>query len=296
MDTDCVICFGSHYAAECAERTEQHCPDCYSLIRSRTDHTSVCASKSWIFKKYANLYAQQLKERCIVSTNAPFRYLKNTCWQKPEEGLEMYSPVNGAFVELKSDRDISLSTTRFESFRLMVVVKQKEHCTETFEAKLLLYTTKKTMIMAADLSGRFDRNAYQTYERDTTLILAVSADDEPCFNINVFPTNSAAREYRLRFDKVKKTFSIPSGLLAGSAHDHTVVVSQLNYEHNANQQVVRSYNDGNLRIGNETSATPSDVRRLDNCFECHAPVRSANDHVPTCGAKNWFVSKFSSVY
>lgn len=132
MDSGCVICYGSHASSDCPERGEQHCPDCHALILEVVDHTSVCAQKGWVFKKYANLYAKPLKERLIISTSSPFRYLKNACWQKPEDQLELYSPGNGAFIQFKSSHDISLSTTRFEPIRIVVVVKQKEGNAETF--------------------------------------------------------------------------------------------------------------------------------------------------------------------
>lgn len=89
MDTACVICFGSHLPNVCPERTEQHCPECHSRILAVADHTTVCASKTWIFRKFVDLYAQPLKQRCVVSIDEPYRYLKNSCWRKPEENLEM---------------------------------------------------------------------------------------------------------------------------------------------------------------------------------------------------------------
>lgn len=301
MDTDCVICYGSHHPADCKERTEQHCPECHALILEVADHTTVCASKTWIYKKYANLYAQPLKERLIISTSSPFRYLKNTCWQKPEDQLEMYSPGNGAFIQFKSERDISLSTTCFAPIQIVVVVKHEDGNADIFAEKLLLSTTKKVVLIAAGQSKRFDRNAPQIH--DTTLILAVSAKDEPCLNINVFPSNSPAREYWLRFDKANRMFRIPSGLLAGLADPNNIyqldetVLPQLDHHLNTNQQLVRSCDVSNIGIGNVACASPTVyVPRYDNCFECHAPIKSAKDHLPTCGAKNRFVSKLASAY
>lgn len=137
MDTGCVICYESHDAVDCKERTKQHCPECHALIQCKSDHTSVCASKNWIFNAYAKLYAKPLTERMIISTSSPFRYLYKTCWRKSEDELEMFSPSNGAFIQFKSDRDISLSTTCFESVQIVVVVKQKQKNTFSIPTGLL---------------------------------------------------------------------------------------------------------------------------------------------------------------
>lgn len=304
MDTDCVICFGSHNPAECPDRGEQHCTDCHAKILEVADHTSICASKTWVFNKYANLYAKPLKERFIISTSSPFRYLKNACWRKPEDQLELYSPRNGAFIEFKSDRDISLSTTRFESVGIMVVVKQKIGDKETFAERLLLYTSKQSIVVAAALSKRYDRNAQSSCESNISLILAVSAGEELCLTINVFPAKSPAREYQLRFDKVKKMFLIPSGLLKppvgfgdGYQHDGTLYAQLGNHPTSANPQLVRSAEDIEGRFDNVACAElAAAVRIFENCFECHALIRNAKDHVPTCGAKNWFLSQMANVY
>lgn len=224
----------------------------------------------------------------------------HTCWRKPEDELEMFSPSNGAFIQFKSERDISLSTTCFESVQIVVVVKQKHGNQEAFDEKLLINTTMKTMVTATGLSKPFDRNALQTYEKDMTFILAVSAEDKPCLRINVFPAKSPAREYSLRFDEEKNTFSIPAELLAEPAHDDTVyskvVESQHNFHRNTNQQLVRNYGVSSPRIGSITTTSQSSVRRFDNCFECHKFINSLKDHVPTCSGKNWFISKMASVY
>lgn len=76
----------------------------------------------------------------------------------------MFSPSNGAFIQFKSDRDISLSTTCFESVQIVVVVKQKHGDHGAIDGKLLIRTTMKTMVIATSLSKPFDRNASQTYE------------------------------------------------------------------------------------------------------------------------------------
>lgn len=302
MDTGCVICYGSHASAECPERGNQNCPDCHALILEVADHTSVCASKTWVYKKYGNLYAKQLKQRAIICTNAPFRYLKNGCWQKPEEQKELYSPLNDAFIQFISHRDIGLSTTRFEPIRIVVIVKQKEGNADTFAEKLLLYTTEKSIIAAAGLDKRFDRNAAETSNRDVSLYLAVSSEDEPIIKINVFPSKHPEREYVLRFDDDEKMFVIPSGLqsigpiaLSNAYENDYTVCSQLTMA-NENNKLVRSYDIGNHEIGNVACATPVNVQMYDRCFECHGTISCASDHVQTCGAKNWFVSKKTSVY
>lgn len=299
MDTDCVICYGSHHPSECAERSEKHCPECHNLILQLADHTSVCASKAWIYKEYANLYATPLKERFIISTSAPFRYLKNMCWRKPEDD-EMYSS-NGAFVRFKSERDISLSTTRFAAIQIMIVIKQKQsNNTDTFDAKLLLFTTKKALVLAGNLDQKFDRNTSFEYERDISLIIAVPAEDDPCVKINIFPSKSPAREYCLRFDISKKMFCIPNGLnsVSDDCHDiyqdDDVVQPQLGHHFNTNQQLAHCRDIDNPEIANVTH--PINTRQLEKCFECHATIHSAVDHVETCGAKDWFISKPTSVY
>lgn len=302
MDSGCVICYGSHASSDCPERGEQHCPDCHALILEVVDHTSVCAQKGWVFKKYANLYAKPLKERLIISTSSPFRYLKNACWQKPEDQLELYSPGNGAFIQFKSSHDISLSTTRFEPIRIVVVVKQKEGNAETFAEKLLLYTTQESIIAAFALDNRFDRNATEASKRDVSLYLAVSSEDRPVFTLNVFPSKRPARSYTLRFDENDKMFIIPSAAkldgtsASNDAYQHDDAVYPQLMTTNENNQLVRSNDIGSHEVGNVARATMTGVDRFDNCFECHAKISCANEHVPKCGAKNWFLSKLANVY
>lgn len=84
------------------------------------------------------MYAQPLKERCIISINSPFRFLKDGNWRKGIDDTEMYSSESGAFVGFKSDRDISVSTTRFAPIRILIVVKDKIGDDEQFFEKLLM--------------------------------------------------------------------------------------------------------------------------------------------------------------
>lgn len=274
MDAGCVICYGSHASSECPERAEQHCPECYAFILEVADHTSVCSSKAWIYKKYAHLYATPLKERLIISTSSPFRYLKNACWRKPEDQLELYSPASGAFVQFKSSRDISLSTTRFEPIQIVVVVKQKEGNAESFAEKLLLYTTKTTIVAAAGLDKRFDRNATEASKRVVSLYLAVASEDNPIFTINVFPSKRPARQYTVRFDENLKMFIVPNGsqsaepIASNDAYQHDSTVYPHLMTTSENNQLVRTDDIGIHGADNVACATPSNVRNFDNCFEC----------------------------
>lgn len=47
---------------------------------------------------------------------------------------------------------------------------------------------------------------------NTTLFLAMSAEDEPTIIINAFPKDKSSRQYVLEYDQKTKKFRIPSGL------------------------------------------------------------------------------------
>lgn len=210
MDSSCLICLDSHDSNDCAERSPLHCPECHIFIRHTSDHAQVCENKSWVHDMYHDLYVQMLKERCIISFNSPFRFLHDGTWRKGIEDLEMFSPVTGAFFRFKSDKDLSLYTTRYESIRIIVVVKERNG---TFREKLLLLTSRRQLMVAKQLNGLFDRSkAKNTHERNTTLILVMSVNDNPRLTVNVFPPNNPVRQYEVQYSNATEKFDIPEGL------------------------------------------------------------------------------------
>lgn len=204
QDVDCLICFGSHASIECPERSKQHCPDCHVLVRHCSDHTPVCGSKTWIYNRFAGLYAKVPMERCIVSIDSPFRFLLDGCWRKGTDGMSIYSSETGAFFEFKSDNDLSLLSNKFVGIRIAIVVKESNK----FVEKLLLLTSKSQMIGVVHVDNDFNRNHI---DRNTSLVLCVSSDT-PVIKINVFPKNKPAREYSVRYNGETKKFNIPDGL------------------------------------------------------------------------------------
>lgn len=179
MDSDCLICLGAHNSSDCPERNEEHCPNCHIVIKNSADHSSVCGMKTWIFKPYAYMYVEPPKERCIIGVNTPFRFLKDGCWRKGCDGLELLSPETGSLFEFKFDNDICLKTTRFAPLRMVIVVKDAKQTTnKQFREKLLLLTSKQQMMVAVKLDKPFDRTAVpEVHDWCTTLILVVSSKD-----------------------------------------------------------------------------------------------------------------------
>lgn len=207
---DCLICFESHETRECPERLPQHCPDCHIYIQNCSDHTPVCASKTWLFKKFAGVYSEVPKERCIIGFSSPFRFLKDGSWQKGSEGMELCSSSVGALFRFKSDQDLSLFMTRFQPVRIVIVVKGKSGEDEcgTFVEKLVLQTSREKFMVVAQTNEPFDRNEIKKKtQHNTTLFLAVSANDNPKITVNMFPDNQTTRSYEYAFDsKQSNTF------------------------------------------------------------------------------------------
>lgn len=299
QDSDCLICFGSHATRDCHERTPNHCPDCHVLIRHCSDHAAVCGSKTWIHKTYNDLYANHLTERLVISIGAPFRFWINGCWRKAFDGIEMYSTL-GAFFRFKSDQDLSLLSRIFVGIRIGFVVK----IDDKLLIKLWLITSKSQFVTAVNDNREFNRNdPHNTY---ATLLLAVTADENPCVHLHVFPKNKVAREYRIRYDNATHLFNIPDGLRAKSvlstsadSYGDGTINAQLESTSEVGAQSLQlvEYNadmrDRLAKIGTE-NRYETDVslqQALDRCFECHAVCRNLGDHAEICPVKQWFVSK-----
>lgn len=324
MDTDCLICCGSHHSKECSERKPEHCEDCHAFINNCSDHTSVCSQKTWIFKKFEKVYAKPVHERCIIAMNTPFRLLKDGCWRKANEGMEMISPEIGAFFSFKSDRDLSFSTSSFVPMRIIIVVKDKSGI---FAEKLMLLTCKKQVIVATEVNKAFDRIAAKgTHEWCTSLILAVSAIDNPSITINVFPTNKPVRKHDILYDLEEDKFYIPEDLsIAFIQHTSNdmyhcgpeMFKPQLNQQSIDGAQCLELIERSRIVAPNrqrkiETRNTNTNTvdclcygahhstecgqRKLTKCFECHTPVNNTKDHAHNCGVKNWFLSRYTDVY
>lgn len=302
MDSDCLICFGSHLTSECKDRKPQHCSDCHAFVNHSSDHSQICGKKDWLYRKYEDLYVKPLKERCMVTINSPFRILKDGCWRKTHDALEMYSAESGAFFQFISNNDISLLTTRFEPIRIAVVVKDKVGDSDIFDEKLLLSTCKKQIIIPTGMNKPFNRNeSKKTHEWKTHLILAVSAADEPCIAITVFPVKSPPRELKLRYNKTKQIFIIPNDLMVDSSTDmyqyDGIVYAQLNDEvdlvADANAES-ESVADTECELVPNTQIDEPKVH-LQKCFECHAEIHTMKDHAKSCSA-TWFISQPTNVY
>lgn len=170
--------------------------------------------------------------------------------------------------------------------------------------KLWLVTSKSQLVAAIAVSNEFNRN--DTLNRNTTLILAMSAEDKPCIILNAFPKNEAAREYVIRFDIATETFTIPDGLHSqatqGTSGDNGTVQPiqpqvESRSEIGAQSLQLLEYNanlrgrEMNIEVGNRSIRTDaSEQEGVDRCFECHVPVRNSSDHADICSVKKWFVS------
>lgn len=288
MDLGCLICLGDHHTKDCGDRSPENCFDCHAFIRPKSDHTEVCSTKLWLYKPHKGVYAKSLKTRCIISISTPFRYLKDTCWCKPTDGVEMYSSVNGAFIRFVSNHDICLNTTKFEEIQIRVVVKEKTNTEDRFFEKRLLYTSKNKLIVAADANKEFDRSA--AINRNTSLILAVSGENEPRITISVFPLNKPTRNFVVRFDTDTKMFDIPEGLLIGGStnepsggHQDDIVYAQVENQPDKDNECLQleHFFENPLRERNPVTATNVQVHRIkeryyQHCFECHVPINPSN--------------------
>lgn len=317
-----MICFLSHASSKCPDRTQQHCPDCHVYVQHCTDHAAICSQKTWLNKKYGSLYAHSPMERCIISIDCPFRFLKDGCWRKGNDGLEMYSPGTGAFFQYKSEHDLSLLSNGFVSVRVVLVIKDDNK----FFEKVVLMTSKKQMIVATRCDKEFTQkvgnvNAIDPY---TTLVLAMSAENNPTVQINLFPKDKVHRQYVLRYDKFTKTFDVPTGLNVGSTStglfgdDAAPIHTELDIQSSQssanigdhrlvefNPMRIRQTQPQNSSRVNNTNNTNANCiacygahhspdccqRILSNCFECHVPAKYVADHAQSCSVKQWFTSE-----
>lgn len=243
----------------------------------------------------------------------------NGCWRKGSDGIDLYSPVTGAFFQFKSDYDLSFLSHGFVGVRIMIVVKDSGGIFE----KLLLVTSKTQMIVAARVNNAFNQN--NALNRHTALILAMSADENPAININLFPKNKPARQYVIRYEKRTKMFQIPDGLatqaMGSTSSDifgdkttgpiHAELGSQSEIGAQSLQLMEINAKNRN-RLSNDPLNRPSNRNdancmvcfgahhslecqegKLENCFECHVPIANINDHASMCAVKQWFLSKKS---
>lgn len=272
--------------------------------------------KTWLHNKYADLYVDRPKMRCIISINAPFRFLLNGCWRKGGDGLELYSPATGAFFEYNSTHDVSLLSNNFVRVRVVVVVKDGTSLVQ----KLVLLTSKTQLIVAAHMNSVFDKNHNNNWH--TTLFLAMSAQDKPTISINVFPKDKSARQYVLKYNEETKKFQIPSGLdvnanarsdeyggsddlqtnpqLAGQPDMGAQCLELVEYDAQKQKRVsmLGTESKSNVNRANSNCTVCLGVDHssgcqkgvFSSCHECHLIIRNIGDHAEGCTAKQWFVS------
>lgn len=329
MDSDCLICFGNHLSADCPDKKNEHCPDCFVFIKKCSDHLTVCGLKQWLFKPYEHLYVKPPKERCIISVSSPVRFLKDGCWRKCSDGIELLSVANEALLEFRSERDLCLLSTEFAPIRIIVVVKQRVGYQDVFREKLMLLTSRKQMIVAKELDKIFDRNATAEYhDWFTTLILVVAAKDNPVFTLNVFPLRDTTRNYEIQYDAQTNNFVIPNGLLlkantemspdefnndqivnkqienAAEVPERNLQLIRLNPEVSANRSVNVNVNRNVNAVNGVDCPTcfgaqhtnDCGKRYLESCFECHLPIDRVEDHAKFCSVKYSFARQYTEVY
>lgn len=281
MDSDCLICMGSHHSNDCNERKLQHCKDCHMFVQHCSDHSPVCSNKHWIYDVYDKLYVSMPPERCNIGFDCGFRFFQNNVWRKPCDGIDAYSTGNGILFRFKSDKDISLLSNEFVHARILVVVKGTDG---TFNEKLVLMTSKKKMVVATLIDKPFNRvAAKQTYEADTSLILAVSGDCNPGITISLFPKNGLARHHELRYDSATKSFQIPHELTIDVATSMEMTTNSCDIV-----AVHRNFTQSFKFAGDQLNTD-------ERCFECHLHAQKIEDHCHQCSVK-WFVSQRRNVY
>lgn len=281
MDSDCLICLGSHGSKECEERKLQHCADCHMFIRYSSDHSPVCGNKQWVYDVYDKLYASTPLVRCNIGFNCVFRFFQNKIWHKPCEDIDAYSTTSGILFRFKSDKDLSLLSNEFVHGRILVVVKDTDGA---INEKLVLMTSKAKMMVATLIDKPFDRVAAEhTYGADTSLILAVSGDCNPVITISLFPKSGLARHHELRYDSTTKSFQIPFELTIDAANPVAMTTKSCD--------TVAVYTNFQQSLKAASGQQNTDER----CFECHVPVQRIEDHMQECGAK-WFISRNRNVY
>lgn len=275
MDSDCLICMGSHHSSDCNERKLQHCMDCHIFIRHCSDH-----NKRWVYDIYDQLYVSMPPERCNIGLNCDFRFYHNDTWRKPNEGIDAYSTGNGIYFNFKTDKDIALLSNGFVHARILIVVKGANG---EFHEKLVLMTSKMKMLLAASINKPFNRASALQTQTDTSMILAVSGDSSPNLSISVFPKNGSARHLDIRFDSATQSFQIPDELKVETAMSAVATTQQCTTVA-VYQNFTRSFE---MAVGQQ--------QENNRCFECHIPVKRIEDHAEKCGTK-WFISQRQNVY
>lgn len=173
----------------------------------------------------------------MVDLNSKFRVLKDGCWKKCWSGLALSH--SGAIIDVLSDQKISVSTTSFESIRIAIVVKDGV----SFREKLLLLTSKKMFVVAADVNKDFDGNSVH---HCTTLVVAVSAEANPNISIMVLPSKSPIRKFELFFDKEQSKFNIPDEINVNIALNTDINCSACYGAHQPNYEI--GYESGRFKI------------------------------------------------
>lgn len=252
--------------------------------------------------------------------DSSFRFLKDGCWRKGCDGLEMYSAETGAFFRFKSEHDISLLSKNFVPFRIVIVIKDENK----FFEKLWLLTSRTKLMVSAHVDKEFNRNFTNEHNRHSTLILVLTAGDSPVININVFPNGAVTRHYVLRYSQVLKKFVVPDELNIESiatTSNHTLeygsesapIHAQLqdNEQSDIRAQCLQLANispiehrPSNIAVPDRTNQTAKckvcfDVHHgpqcqqgyLSNCFECHVTIQNPDDHANSCGVQRWFSSE-----
>lgn len=284
------------------------------FIRHCADHTSVCGKKTWLYKKYAHLYAKSLTERFVIGINTPFRFFMDS-WRKGGDGLELYSPATGAFFRYKSDNDLAMLSCKFVGVRIQIVVKDSGK----FFEKLWLVTSKDKFIGAVHADKPFHSN--DARDQHTTLTLVVSAEQDPVIELTAFPKNKAARQYFIPYNRSAGMFNIPDGLnlkAIGSTSANafgdadaeqtqppvdtseigaqSVELIEYNESRNRMSYVATEF-DRNDKNSNCTvcfgahHSKECEQGKLGNCFECHVPIQKADDHAPLCTMTHYFRSE-----
>lgn len=262
------------------------------------------------------MYVKAPKERFLISTNTPIRFLKDGCWRKAADGIDLISPESGAIFRFKSDKDFGLFANDFAPIRIGIVIKDK--LTDKFVEKLVLLTAKTKIVVAEQVENEFYRNSDNNY-RFSTLVLALSAEDNPELDVKEFPKGKNVRNYSLRYNQMAKKFDIPTGIGIGSVskgsdeygYDAAQIHPQLDGSNEAmgaqslQVAVIQNFENRMSNVPSRNVVT-NEVNCLicfgahhsskcsqgeaSNCFECHVPARSIQDHAQVCSVKHWFVS------
>lgn len=213
MDSDCLIGFEPHPTSQCPERLPQNCPNFHVFIKNYSDHTAVCAMKTWLYIAYPQLYATPPLERFIVGCKTPIRYLNGGIWKKPMDRNELFSAECGILIRFKSENDFAVLTNKFAPIRIAFVVKENSN----FVVKLMLLSSKQRFMVAPHVNEHFNRvTAAKSHQWKTTLIVAVTSIEDLCFDVMTLPPREMVKTFTLRYDKSTAKFDIPQDLEIGT--------------------------------------------------------------------------------